>query len=800
MDRRTFVLLTGATTAALWRPPRLLTRGSPLAGTLRFDLDDQRRIDLWYNAPNRSLPLLRNAALGVWIGDTLVTLADLEDVSVGNRRPPRGESLVIRGRTLGSWVEAEFVAWDANVAADAGAHGAITITVYPDRVLATIRGMRFFATSEPQVLPTDTGNAAALIALINGYQSWNSCRVTPLPADATSYGAIALSRGGHSLGVIWDPGEAGDAKVRLTTAGGIEAVSEWAPARPVRPDGDSATLHIAYVAAGDGLDALTAAATPLSEVDRERVAGLVVPTGWCSWYELGGAVTEADMLANIDFCAAHFDRRFLRYIQLDDGYQRAAGDWEMNDKFPGGHRSLTDRIHAAGFQAGLWIAPFAAAERTPVAANSAWLIKGADGTPLTVDTREQWGGRIFPLDGAHPDVQQWLYALARRAVSEWGYDYLKVDFLEWSTAGEGATHYGGLTRAEAYRRGLSALRGGLGTEAFLLGCGAPLQHAAGLVDGMRIGADVEASWPGIQAPARAAALRSFYHRSLWLNDPDCLVVRPPLTLDEARVWASVVALSGGMVMLSDNLPKLPVERLPILQKALPVARTTRPPRIIGAQVEEHQAAAAPVAGDSMAHDTGGAGAAGSTQSGAHDRPAGAWIVEGAQHWWTLTLVNWDDEPRDITQPLAVLGIVATKGSRSTRFSAYDVWAQQPMAAVQQTLTATIPPHSTLTMALRQAATHPQIVGTTRHVIQGAVDIGEERWDAATRTLHGKAVNLDGRAYAITIAVPRSLLPKGCKADVACTVERRESGHAVISWPEGTTNDVAWSLSFGARPR
>ena len=127
MDRRTFMLLTGAAAVLPIRRPRPPRGGA--FGNLRFDLDDQRRLALWYNAPDRSIPLLRNAALGVWIGDTLATLADLEDVSVGNRRPPGGESLVIRGRTAqGVWIEAEFLASDSE------ARGAITVTVYPDRV------------------------------------------------------------------------------------------------------------------------------------------------------------------------------------------------------------------------------------------------------------------------------------------------------------------------------------------------------------------------------------------------------------------------------------------------------------------------------------------------------------------------------------------------------------------------------------------------------------------------------------------------------------------------------------------
>jgi hypothetical protein len=911
MDRRTFVLLSGAASAALWRPLRLAAPGArtPAAGSLRFDLDEQRRWSLWYHGAAEPVPLLRNATLGVRVGDSLATLADLEDISVGNRRPPGGESLVIRGRApaspgtaaAGVWIEAEFAAWDPSPGVSA--HGSVTVTVYPDRVLATIRGVRFFAAPEAEVLPGE----GPLMALANGYQSWSSCSVVAAPADMTSHGALGLTRQGHGLGIIFDPGEPGEAKVKVAAdASGLEALSEWTPARPVRPEGDAATLRLAYLPDGDGLAALSAVTTPTSSVDRERLAALAAPTGWCSWYELGADVTEADVLANLEFCAAHFDRRFLRSVQLDDGYQRATGDWETNPKFPHGHHWLTDRIHASGFQAGLWVAPFAVAERSGVpAAHPAWLLKGAapDNAPVVVDERESWGGKIFALDAAHPDVQQWLYDLARRVVRDWGYDYLKIDFLYWATAG--SAHYGGLTHAEAYRRGLAAIRDGLGTEAFLLGCGAPLQHAGGLVNGMRIGEDVGASWGGIQEPARAAALRSFYHRSVWLNDPDCLVVRPPLTLDEARIWASIVAVSGGMNIFSDNLPKLPEERLPLLHKTLPVAAVAGRP--VGTQVEDTELAPGLVSGDTVVrcrgpwrfrtgndaryasreydddawetipvpstweqaghpdydgdawyrtrftlpatHDPRAAvrlelgkvddvdetfingvkiggtsgwrayrrytvpadilnwggenllavhvtdsGGPGGIWSVRRDRPAATWIVEGASRWWTVVLVNWEDEPRAVSQNLAALGITGS------RFAAYDVWGERPLADVQQALAATIAPHTTLTVALRATAARPQVIGTTRHIIQGAIDIGEERWDAATRTLSVKSVNLDGRPYAVTVAVPRGMRPGVCKADRPCTVKRLETGHALLEWPGGDAKDLSWSVSFRAATR
>jgi hypothetical protein len=40
----------------------------------------------------------------------------------------------------------------------------------------------------------------------------------------------------------------------------------------------------------------------------------------------------------------------------------------------------------------------------------------------------------------------------------------------------------------------------------------------------------------------------------------------------------------------------------------------------------------------------------------------------------------------------------------------------------------------------------------------------ETWDAATRTLRGKSVNLDERRYGMTLAVPPGLRADACKAE------------------------------------
>ncbi|MEK6570782.1 MAG: alpha-galactosidase, partial [Bacteroidota bacterium] len=253
----------------------------------------------------------------------------------------------------------------------------------------------------------------------------------------------------------------------------------------------------------------------------------------------------------------------------DDGYQRAAGDWETNEKFPHGHRWLTDQIHQKGFLAGLWLAPFAVGARSELFKDHPdWVLKSPEGSPLKVVSIENWGGEVYVLDATLPDVKHWLTDLFRKVTHKWGYDYVKIDYLFFAALG---TQYSKpVSTAQAYRMGMEAIRKGVGSKKFILGCGAPMGISVGFVDGMRIGPDVEASWNGVLPTVAAAANRYYYHNKVWFNDPDCLVVRDPLTLDQARVWAAVVTLSGQMSLLGDKLADIPPERIALLAKTLPL--------------------------------------------------------------------------------------------------------------------------------------------------------------------------------------------------------------------------------------
>ncbi|MGA8426571.1 MAG: hypothetical protein WB801_03175, partial [Candidatus Dormiibacterota bacterium] len=123
----------------------------------------------------------------------------------------------------------------------------------------------------------------------------------------------------------------------------------------------------------------------------------------------------------------------------------------------------------------------------------------------------------------------------------------------------------------ALSRGLRAFREGIGEDAFMLGCGCPLGPAAGQVDALRVSPDTGSWWAPrpdqvvrgfaessvcLANAARASLLRAPLHRRLWINDPDCLLLRPvdtELSPSQRRLAADVVAGLGCFLMTSDDL-------------------------------------------------------------------------------------------------------------------------------------------------------------------------------------------------------------------------------------------------------
>jgi alpha-galactosidase len=466
------------------------------------------------------------------------------------------------------------------------------------------------------------GAVEPLRVLRNGYQSWSPTSVATFRVDedlSRAPGVRSLVLGMHHADP--DPAEAGELRSELVTAlrddtgslvvlgfvggsdhdgtirvrparDGSDAIEVWIEAflgGAVLESGERRPLHEVAMAVGEGQPAtlLEAWASALGAAAQARTRA-PYQVGWCSWYHYFHSVTEVDIKANLALAGDWpFD-----VFQLDDGYQAAIGDWlTTNERFPTSLDDLAAHITAAGRTPGIWLAPFLASPFSRVAAEHPdWMaVHAPSGTPLVGSFNEPWGGAVHTLDTTNPEVLQRIEDVARALVGA-GYPYLKLDFT-YAPSLPGGYADPSRTPAQRVRAGFEAVRRGAGEEAFLLGCGAPLGASVGLVDAMRIGPDVAPWWHLPEGTGRAAGhesgepstlnawrntlSRSFMHRRLWLNDPDCLMLRTDhtqLDAEQVRAWALAVGVSGGLALVSDDLSLLCPDSRRLLDEVVELGR------------------------------------------------------------------------------------------------------------------------------------------------------------------------------------------------------------------------------------
>jgi alpha-galactosidase len=295
------------------------------------------------------------------------------------------------------------------------------------------------------------------------------------------------------------------------------------------------------------------------------------PTGWCSWYCFGPNVTAQQVHDNLDVIARELPA--LKYVQIDDGYQRAMGDWlETGPAFGGSVRNVLGEIKLRGFQPAIWVAPFIAEQQSHLfQEHPDWFVKDADGAPLRSDRVTFGGWRHGPwyaIDGTHPDAQAHLELVFRTMRREWGCTYFKLDANFWGAIHGGRFHDPHATRIEAYRRGMQAIARGAG-DGFLLGCNHPIWPSVGLIHGSRSSNDIKRSWDRVATTARQNLSRNWQNGRLWWNDPDAVVLAGDMTDAECQFHATAIYAAGGMVLSGDDLKSLPPPRAAMLRKLLP---------------------------------------------------------------------------------------------------------------------------------------------------------------------------------------------------------------------------------------
>jgi alpha-galactosidase len=215
---------------------------------------------------------------------------------------------------------------------------------------------------------------------------------------------------------------------------------------------------------------------------------------------------------------------------------------------------------------------------------------------------------------------------------------------------------------------------------------------------MRIGADVDRHWhpfhfgtefffksdpdlPSTRNAIHNSLTRAALHRRWWVNDPDCLLLDPdmPLTQDEVNSLATAIAMTGGALIISGDLPGIPPERLRIAWQLLPVIGLR--PRLM----------------DWF-----------DTTIPAHLRLD---LVGAAGQWQLITLINWSDQPQEMTLKLEDYDLPPGL------YYLHEFWSGKLARIEGDALPWQIPAHGVALFSVHPAQS-PQYIGSDLHISQG----------------------------------------------------------------------------------
>ena len=559
--------------------------------------------------------------------------------------------------------------------------------------------------------------------------------------------------------------------------------------------------------------------TPLEQLERYAdLAGKINEAkiwpprvAWCTWYAgwMHAKMAtyknglEKGVEENIPYVQKYFASRGGDHtMRICDDYL-PHGDWpNKTGTIPRGFDRLAGLISDAGIVPGVWYPTYWCSTESEVfKKHPEWFALNKDGTVYVRDpwkrapqkpkkkrdasqatTSPESSGTARTLmalygapalavfDTSRPDVQQYFEDSAR-TWRERGFRYVTNDYLSWATLPP-RYHDPTVTKVEVLRRGLEAVRRGLGEDVFYRTIAGPIGPRMGLANDLRISGDSHGDNPS--AYFRTAQVW-FYHRRLWLNDPSAVVcarygeLKP---IEWNRMWLSWIALSGTVMTYGDVLDELPEPYIRMYQRLFPPL---------------------PVAG----------------------RPLDVW--ENSPY------LLWGMNPGEADGPYALFGVfdVEGDGPRHVRLNLdevaarcrgwdkpesvqqdyllWDFWEQKLVKSQREKLELPLRAKSCHVFALRPNLGRPQLVGTSGHFSQGVVETSDIVWDAKNGQLRGKVRGNGGDPSTLFFHVPEGMKLRGVTLGGKVVDTREPQADVLAIDIPALAERLPLVLSFGGSP-
>lgn len=287
--------------------------------------------------------------------------------------------------------------------------------------------------------------------------------------------------------------------------------------------------------------------------------------------------------------------------------------------------------------------------------------------------------------------------------------------------------------------------------------------ACSVFDAARIGGDIF-RWEEFITQC-VDKLYKYYsmHTVVCNNDPDNVILREKFnTYDQAVTRACLVSMLGLPFTLGDNLPELPEDRVEILKRTIPPVPAH--PMDIRTAVSDHNTV---------------------LTSLCIERPDMSYTV--------LDAINLREDERSIRIDIETdLHMDASEGP----FHVYDYWNNEYLGLVDRTFDVTLRACASRVFAIHPAKDVPQVISTSRHISQGALDIVSVAYDPAAKALKGRSKVIKGDVYSIVAAAPKGLriFSEGNHTTTA-KVEKLSAKVYRASFIPEETGEMDWEIGF-----
>jgi hypothetical protein len=239
-----------------------------------------------------------------------------------------------------------------------------------------------------------------------------------------------------------------------------------------------------------------------------------------------------------------------------------------------------------------------------------------------------------------------------------------------------------------------------------------------------------------------------------------MLVRSPLTLDQARAWATLQGLTGQAIMGSDRMMDLSEDRVELLRRVYP-AVDVRPVDLFPAERNKQ------ILDLKVNHLN--------------------------RNYDVVGLFNYDEaKSQQMNLSWRDLGL-----PENTPIHVYDYWNNEYLGAWEKGMTFNLSPTSCRVLTLIPSTGKIQLISTNRHITQGWVDLTSLTSNEATNSFTGKSNVIKNDPYELRFVFPRE---KNFKIKTATAGKlpvkiTNHQGWATVQFTSPRSTPVSWAVQF-----